>query len=333
MSRMKAAVYEGPESIVTREIPVPEAKAGWALIKVSYCGICGTDLNIYAGSHPRAMPQLVVGHEFSGTIVAHSSLPAGTPVTVRPLLSCGTCEPCRSGNAHVCETLRLLGIDRAGGMAEYVLAPEDEVYPLPPEMSLRRAALIEPFAVAVHAVRESGFRPGDRVTVFGAGPIGLCTAVALKLYGAGRVKVVEVQPFRKRLAESLGLEVVHPAENGADDRPADIVFDCAAHPSVARQLVQAVKVRGRIILVGTYKYPAELDLQNITFKEVQLRGTRVYARNDYDIAISLLNRDFDFESIITQEFPVESADEAFRLLASGGDCVKVMISLQEAGSK
>jgi 2-desacetyl-2-hydroxyethyl bacteriochlorophyllide A dehydrogenase len=330
---MKAAVYEGPESIVMREVPVPEAKPGWALIKVSYCGICGTDLNIYAGSHPRAKPQLVVGHEFSGTIVTHRTLPAGTPVTVRPLLSCGTCEPCRSGNAHVCETLRLLGIDRAGGMAEYVLAPEDEVYPLPPGMSLRRAALIEPFAVAVHAVRESGFKPGDRVAVFGAGPIGLCTAIALQLYGASRVKVIEVQPFRKRLAESLGLEVVHPEANGPDDRPSDMVFDCAAHPSVAGQLVQAVKVRGRIILVGTYKYPAALDLQNITFKEVQVMGTRVYTRQDYDIAISLLNRQFDFERMITQEFPVESADEAFRLLASGGDSVKVMISLQEDGTK
>lgn len=332
MSRMKAAVYEGPESIVAREVPVPEARTGWALIKVSHCGICGTDLNIYAGSHPRAQPQLVVGHEFSGTIVHHRSLPAGTPVTVRPLLSCGTCEPCRSGNAHVCETLRLLGIDRAGGMAEYVLAPEDEVYPLPPDMPLRRAALIEPFAVAVHAVRESGFRPGDRAAVFGAGPIGLCTAIALKLYGASRVKVVEVQPFRKQLAESLGLEVVHPEENGADE-PSDIVFDCAAHPSVARQLVGIVKVKGRIILVGTYKYPAELDLQNITFKEVELRGTRVYTRKDYDIAISLMKQDFDFERLITHEFPVDAADEAFRLLASGGDCVKVMISMREDGSK
>jgi (R,R)-butanediol dehydrogenase/meso-butanediol dehydrogenase/diacetyl reductase len=324
MSQMKAAVYVGPQKVAMHTLPIPEVKEGWALIKVDYCGICGTDLNIFSGSHPRAQEQLVIGHEFSGTIVNHPTLAEGTPVTVRPLLFCGECEPCQSGNSHVCESLGLLGIDQAGGMAEYVLAPVEEVYPLPADMSLKRGALIEPFAVAVHTVRESNFKPGDQVTVFGAGPIGLCTAVTLKLFGAQKVSVVEVQPFRKEVAESLGFEVIDPSE---DIPQTDVVFDCAAHPSVAKRLVSVTKIKGQIMLVGTYKYPTELDLQNITFKELSVKGTRVYTKKDYEIATSLLSADFDFEKLITQEFPLESVAKSFQLLTSGGDSVKVLISL------
>ena len=324
---MRAAVYEGPNKVVMRTVPLPECEEGWALIKVNYCGICGTDLNIFSGNHPRARESLILGHEFAGTIVQHPTLETGTPVTVRPLLYCGKCEPCQNGHAHVCKTLRLLGIDRAGGMAEYVAAPADEVYPLPPNMSLRRASLIEPFAVAIHAVRESRFKPGDSVTVFGAGPIGLCTAVALRLFGAGNITVVEVQPYRKTVANSLGFTVLDPSSVDIAIEEREIVFDCAAHPSVAQRIVSATKIRGQIVLVGTYKYPTELDLQNITFKEISLIGTRVYTKRDYEIAISLLSRKFDFEKMITDEFTIESVAEAFQLLTSGGDSVKVLISL------
>lgn len=324
---MKAAVYEGPQKVSMNELPLPEVKDGWALIKVKYCGICGTDLNIFSGNHPRAKGPLIIGHEFSGTIIDHPILKEGTPVTVRPLLFCGECEACQNGHTHVCKTLRLLGIDQAGGMAEYVLAPVEEIYPLPEKMSLKRGALIEPFAVAVHAVRESNFKPGDHVTVFGAGPIGLCTAVSLKLFGAQTISIVEVQPFRKQVAESLGFKVIDPTLSSENIPENDVVFDCAAHPSVAKQLVTVTKIKGQIVLVGTYKNPTELDMQNITFKEISVKGTRVYTKQDYEIATTLLATDFDFEKMITQEFSVESVNEAFQLLTTGGDSVKVLISL------
>ena len=323
MGKMKAAVYEGANEIVMRHVPIPQVKEGWSLLKVNYCGICGTDMNIYAGSHPRAKNTLVIGHEFSGEVIEHPTLAAGTQVTALPLLSCGECEPCRSGNSHVCESLGLLGIDEAGGMAEYVLVPADDVYPLSEGMSLKTGALIEPFAVAVHAVRESDFNMGDSVTVFGAGPIGLCTAIVLKLSGTRDISVVEVNPFRKKLAEDLGFSVV---ESAVDIPSSDMVFDCAAHPAVAAQLVKATKIKGQIVLVGTYKYPAELDLQNLTFKELSIKGTRVYTKKDYQTAISLLADDFNFEKMITQEFPVDRVNEAFEMIAANGDCVKILIS-------
>jgi (R,R)-butanediol dehydrogenase / meso-butanediol dehydrogenase / diacetyl reductase len=327
MSGMRAAVYNGAQKVSMEKLPIPELKDGWALVKVDYCGICGTDLNIYSGNHPRAEENLIIGHEISGRIVNHSTLEKGTLVTVRPLLFCGHCEPCQEGSTHVCESLGLLGIDIAGGMAEYVLVPEDEVYPLPLGMPAKIGALIEPFAVAVHAVRESQFKPGDQVTVFGAGPIGICTAITLKLFGARNIRVVEVQNFRKEIASSLGFIVIDPTEKDMKIPKSDVVFDCAAHPTVAKQLVSVTKVNGQIMLVGTYKYPTELDLQNITFKEISIKGSRVYTKKDYEIAISLLAADFDFEKIITQEFPIEKVEESFKLLISSGNSVKILIKM------
>jgi len=327
MNLMKAAVYESKKDITVLDRPIPDVKEGWALVKVDYCGICGTDLLIFSGNHPRAQKGLTIGHEFTGRIVNHPDLTEGTPVTVRPLLSCGECDPCLTGNSHVCESLGLLGIDQSGGMAEYVSVPVDEIYPLPSEISLKRGALVEPFAVAVHAIRLSNFKPGDLVTVFGAGPIGLSTAISLKLFGARQVTIVEVQPFRKEVAESLGFEVIDPSQSDTYIAEADIVFDCAAHQSVAKLLVKSTKIQGQIVLVGTYKYPTELDLQNITFKELSVKGTRVYTKKDYKIAISLLSTDFDFEKLITQEFPIGSVSKSFQFLTSGGNSVKVLISL------
>jgi (R,R)-butanediol dehydrogenase / meso-butanediol dehydrogenase / diacetyl reductase len=324
MRTVKAVVYEGAEKISVKEMEITDVREGWALIKISFCGICGTDLNIYSGNHPRAQAGLIIGHEFSGTIVSHSTLKEGTPVTALPLISCGQCEPCQTGQSHICEKLGLYGIDQAGGMAEYVLIPETEIFALPEELSLKRTALVEPFAVAVHAVRVSDFKPGDSVTVFGAGPIGVCTAIVLNLFGASSVKVVEKQPYRSEIAQSMGFEVIDPTVGEIPQ--ADVVFDCAAHPSVAEKLVAVTKVSGQIVLVGTYKFPTQLDLQNITFKELSVKGTRVYTKKDYDVAIALLEKDYDFEKMITHVYPSDEAAEAFTMLASGGDCVKALIS-------
>lgn len=331
---MAASVFEKANKIITDQIPIPQREAGWATIKVDYCGICGTDLNIYGGEHPRAKGPLVMGHEFAGTLVDHPDMKAGTPVTVRPILSCGTCEPCTKGFSHVCENLKLIGIDRDGAMAEYVNAPIDEIIPLPEGISTKHGALVEPLAVGVHAVRESDFKPGDQVVVFGAGPIGMCTAVALQLLGARKVIIVEVQEYRLQLAQRIGFSVINPIEDHVIDKIrsymggtlADLVFDCAAHPSVAEALVGVTKVRGQIVLVGTYKKPAALDLQNITFKEISVKGTRVYTKKDYEIALDLLVKDYDFEQLITHEIQLHDIQSGIEMLQQG-KAVKVIVSI------
>ena len=197
---MRAALWLGKEQVAVRVVPRPAVGPGQALIRVAYAGICGTDLMIYLGKHPRAKAPLIMSHEFCGVIAEADgeAYPAGAPVTVNPLLTCGQCYPCRHGLSHVCERLGLLGIDADGGFAEYALAPLHTVRPLPPGLPLVEAALIEPLAVAVHAVRASDLKVGDTVAVLGAGPIGIMVAQVARLGGARRVLISERSPRQLR---------------------------------------------------------------------------------------------------------------------------------------
>lgn len=160
---MRAAVYFGKENIQIRDWPAPQPSEGEVVVRVRYTGICGTDMAIYAGMHPRATPPLVPGHEIFGCIEALStntdcSLHVGARVVIYPLISCGRCGPCVEGDAHVCERLGLVGIDRDGGFAELVKVKSHQLVAIPNEIGDEEASLVEPLAAAVHAVRESGFR-------------------------------------------------------------------------------------------------------------------------------------------------------------------------------
>ena len=166
METMLAARYLGPGRIEAERVSVPQIDAGEALIQVDACGFCGSDLNIVAGTHPRARPPLTLGHELSGRIARMGEpsrdLADGDRVTAYPLITCGTCHACTHGNPHVCRQLRLFGFDVDGGMAQFVKLPVDALMKLPQEMPARIGALIEPLAVAVHgvgALRSKGSRP------------------------------------------------------------------------------------------------------------------------------------------------------------------------------
>jgi (R,R)-butanediol dehydrogenase/meso-butanediol dehydrogenase/diacetyl reductase len=329
-------VYRNPHEVVVEDKPMPEIAAGEVLVKVAYVGICGTDLNIFQGAHPRAKAPLIMGHEFAGTIVkGHPTLPEGTPVTVYPLLSCGHCGPCLSGAAHVCNTLRLIGIDRDGAMAEYVKVPADKILEIPRELPLKLGAFIEPLAVGVHAVRRSGYKPGDRAVVYGAGPIGLCVASCLKYFGASEVIVVETNPHRLEVAAKLGCATINGATEDVAARVkaltgganADFAFDCAAHPSVQATLLDVLRVQGTAIVVGSYKKPPEVDLLKVEFKELTIVGIRVYERRDFEIATEmLLSRRIDFDLLLT-ESPPEVAGAVFEDLVKGSNVIKMIFRL------
>jgi (R,R)-butanediol dehydrogenase / meso-butanediol dehydrogenase / diacetyl reductase len=332
---MKSIIYRGAQDVRFEEKSQPELGGDEVLIKVAYAGICGSDMNIYQGVHPRAKAPLVMGHEFSGTIVAgHPTLAVGTPVTVYPLLSCGHCEPCLNGYAHVCNTLKLIGIDCDGAMAEYVKVPVDKVMELPKTLSLKLGAFLEPLAVGVHAVRRSGYRPGDRAVVFGAGPIGLCVASCLKYFGA-QVIVVEANPYRLGVAKKLGCTTIDAANEAIVDKVreytkginADFAFDCAAHPSVQTHLMDVLKVQGTAVVVGSYKKPPEVDLLKVEFKELSMIGIRVYERRDFEIASEMMQSgSIDFELMLSESSP-EAAPEVFQGLLKGGNTIKMLFKM------
>ena len=333
---MKSIIYKGAGEVVSEEKAVPAPGAGEVLIKVAYAGICGSDMFIYQGTHPRAQAPLVMGHEFSGVIEAgHPTLAKGTPVTVYPLLSCGQCEPCKNGTPHVCNTLKLIGIDCDGGMAEYVKVPADKVVEIPAGLNLKLGAFIEPVAVGVHAVRRSGYKPGDTAVVYGAGPIGLCVAACLSYFGASRVLVIEANPYRLEIARKLGFTPIDAAHDDilaqvkahTGGLCADYAFDCAAHPSVQNTLMDVIKVRGTAVVVGSYKKPPEVDLLKVEFKELTLIGIRVYERRDFDIAARILaSGTIDFEQILTVSAP-EQVPQVFQDLLKGTNAIKMLFKL------
>jgi 2-desacetyl-2-hydroxyethyl bacteriochlorophyllide A dehydrogenase len=332
---MKAAVLTAPDTLELKQVALPEVPDDWALIKVEYTGLCGTDFSIYHGTHPRAETPLIMGHEITGTVAAAApGGPAeGTRVVVEPLLTCGECAPCVGGNTHVCRNLKLYGIDRPGSLAEYIALPAAALLPVDSAVPARQAALAEPLAVAVHAVSLSGLAGGERVAVFGAGPIGLLTALVARESGAAEVFLVEPSDHRREAARRFGFTAVAPGTDPTDTvramtdgGGADIVFDSAAHPSVAAALSGAARVRGTIVIVGVYKEPAKLDLQGITFAEQTVRGVRVYTRQDMERAVQLLESDvLRLGRVPVEVFPLEKAADAFAKAMAASGVLKVLV--------
>jgi (R,R)-butanediol dehydrogenase/meso-butanediol dehydrogenase/diacetyl reductase len=329
---MQALVWQGGDKVAVAEVPAPTPRDGWALVDVAFNGVCGTDLHIAAGEHPRAQPGLILGHEFVGALaVGVAGLAAGTPVAVEPLLADGTCRPCRSGRAHVCDDLRLLGIDVPGGAAERVAVPFERLLPLPAEIDLRRAAFVEPLAVAVHAVRRSRLTLGEPVLVAGAGPIGQAVSVCARLAGASVVYVAEPAPARRRVAEEFGAELLDPDDPGADlgrrtgGDGVPVVFDTAAHPAVAAGATAWASAGGRVVVVGAYSQPPPVNLQAVMFRELEMIGCRVYTREDMVAALALLATGrFDPDPLITSVVGLDEAPQALERLRSG-DELKVLI--------
>ena len=210
---MKALVYEGAKKAVLEEVEEPKKREGTVKLDIKYCGICGSDIGIYLGTHPRAKAPLVFGHEFLGIVAEDGQkFKKGDRVVPFPLLSCGQCRACRTGNEHVCNTLGLIGIDKDGGVCERIYVDEDVLYKVPDGVSDKAAAVIEPLAVIVRAIHQSGFKAMDTCVVIGAGPIGM-----LSRQESCRKKAVLYQGIdengcgcKKRLDKDKAATVIEP---------------------------------------------------------------------------------------------------------------------------
>lgn len=326
---MKAIRYLGAHKISVDDVEVPQVPQGWVLIEVAYAGICGSDLTIYAGKHPRAKPPLIMGHEFSGYIRSKSKFPKGTLVTVYPYLACGSCEICKRGDFHICENLRLIGIDLNGGMAEYAAVPENNIYPVRTGISPQLAAFIEPVGIAVHAVRKGGYSGDGRVVIFGAGAMGLLCGLVLRNFGATDILITDPNQSRNHLAAQMGFQTIAPEENSTDailrwthGKGADFVFDCAGNQSVVDVLPDVVRINGRIIIVAGYKDPPSMDFQKGMFRELTIQFVRNCSRSDFETACQIIHD--DYSRILNCTLPIADAQNAFNGPASA---YKVMFQI------
>ena len=308
----------------------PDPDQGQVAVDVGWVGLCGTDLHIVDGEHPRARFPLVLGHELVG--LALGGPLAGRHVVVDPLSSCGACAACRLGQGHVCAILRLLGIDRDGGLSGRVVVALDRLHALPDGLDPVLGVLAEPLAVAIHATRRAGVSSGDKVVIMGAGPIGLLLAIATRRAGASLILVVEPAPARREFAQVLGFAVLDPDDPLGDlDRRtsgwlADVLFDAAGAPAVAALMPRLVRPAGRIGLVGTYGRPVELDLQTVLFRELTLLGNRVYQPTDIDAALEMLAADpAELRPLVSAIVGLTEASTAFARLRAG-DGVKYVVA-------
>lgn len=339
---MKALVYTAPHSVEVRDVPIPEGRDGAAKVRMTYCGVCGTDIGIFAGKHPRARAPLVLGHEFVGEIdeIRNGSgrFSPGDRVVAYPLISCGKCRPCRTGTPHVCETLKLIGIDRDGGMAGYAWIDEDVLFKVPDDMSDAIAALVEPLAVVVRSLHQARFNLLDTTVVTGAGPIGVLTAIVLKHSGASRIVISDVDAARLELCSTLGFETVNVAEQSLVEHIADttggegvdIVFECSGVESAAAEMTKIARVGGTICMTGIHKAPRAVDLRDMNFKEQLLVGSRVYTKREFELAVAYAGAlAADLEKVVTQTVPLSGAAGVFDMIADPSvNTVKVLVDCQ-----
>jgi len=337
---MQAAFYNGDRAISLGDCSPVVPQAGEVQIRVSHCGLCGTDLHIYHGVMDARvkMPQ-IMGHEMSGTIQALgpgvTGWAIGDRVTVMPLDPCGECPACQRGHSHICHNLKFLGIDTPGALQSLWTVPAHTLHRLPDSLSLAHGALIEPLSVACHDVRLAEVQEGDTVVVLGGGPIGLLVALVAREAGA-RVLVSEINPFRIELAGSLGFETANPTEidlvelvNARTDQAgADIVFEVTGSKAAARSMTNLVRTRGTIVVVAIFGQPPEVDLFRFFWRELNLKGVRVYESQDFERAIALAaSGALPLDRLVSDIRPLESLKGGFEDMEAGGSVMKILMEV------
>jgi 2-desacetyl-2-hydroxyethyl bacteriochlorophyllide A dehydrogenase len=338
---MKAAFYVGNTTMTSGPQPAIEPGIGQAQIKVAYCGICGTDLHIFHGKMDRRvhLPQ-IVGHEMSGTISALGpgveGFSVGEAVTVMPLDPCNNCPACRAGHNHICQNLKFMGIDTPGAMQTYWTVPAHTLHHLPASLPFHTAAVVEPVSVACHAVRLGSVEAGKYVVVLGGGPIGTLVALVAKSNGA-RVLVSEINPYRLKLLREIDLEAMDPRQEDfprhvidqTEGAGADVVFEVTGSAASAELMTKLPRTRGRIVVVAIFADPPKVDLFRFFWRELQLRGTRVYEHQDFEAGIRLAaSGSLPLERLITQTYPLEQVQMGLEQMERGGAVMKVLVEVQ-----
>ena len=342
---MLAAQYVAGRGIEVAEVRPRPPGPGEVQLEVAYVGICGTDLHILAGHmDERVADHGVIGQEVSGRVAASgegvTGWSPGDPVTVMPLRWCGQCPTCRAGHAHICDRLDFVGIDSPGGMQQLWNVPQELLVPLPPGLSLRDAALVEPVAVAHHDVVRASLAKPEPALVVGGGPIGVLIAVVARARGA-EVLVAEPDPYRRSVVAGLGLDVVDP--RAADLSPtldawsqlagAAVTFEVSGTQGGLDLALDALGTRGRLVAVGIHADRRHVDMKRVFWKELTILGARVYDRADFTAAVELLATGaIPVDALVSTTAALADAPAAFESLAQGGRVMKVLLDCESGGA-
>lgn len=345
---MKAAVFHAPGDVRVETYESPELQPGMVLLRIRRAGICGSDLHYYEQGHcGPSFPEspFILGHEFSGEIAAVGdcveNVRVGQRVTANPARACGFCEFCKAGRGNLCPKTIMLGsagskphID--GAMAEYVAVRADQVHALPDEMSDEIGAMIEPLAVAIHAIKRAGGVSGKRVLVLGAGTIGRMAAGAAKAYGAGPLAITDIVAERRKKASESGVPHVFDPEDRDFLSEAieltgpgfDVIIEASASPRALRQAFEIVRPGGTIVQIGTV--PNEdipLPAIRIMRKEINYIGSQRYGDHFEEAIRMVASGGFDLRPLASDTFKTDDAAKAFKVAADRAHSLKVQLEL------
>jgi len=335
---MRAAVTRGGSSLAVERVARPEPGPGEVRVRVTACGICGSDLHLLRAGF--MAPGHTPGHEMAGRVDALGSgvrgLREGQAVAVEPFRSCGSCALCAAGRDPLCREARLLGVHAPGGLAEYVVAPARRLFPAPDDLAAPLAALAEPLAVSVHGLRRGALVAGERVVVLGAGSVGLLTLLAARALGAGETWITARHAHQAEVARQLGAaRVLAEGEAPAPGDEADLVVETVG--GGADTLAEAaawVRPAGRVVVLGVFLAPVVLQTLPLLMKEASLlwsycyqhpaddsahrplavRGKGRLETADFADALAILDRERERAArVASHAVPLDEVERAFAL--------------------
>lgn len=347
---MKALLLSEYNRLEIVDVPMPRPGPDEVLVRVEACGICGSDVHGYDGSTGRRIPPIIMGHEAAGTVAATGAsavrLKEGDRITFDSTIYCGECEYCRRGDVNLCDHRQVLGVStpeyrRPGAFADFVVVPKRVVHHLPAELPFADAAMIEPLAVAVHAVRISQVPDNATTLVVGAGMIGLLVLQALQEAGRARgsahqVFVVDVDDTRLELARQLGAtvtinaktsDVVSEVQRLTSGVGVDVALEAVGATATIKTAVESVRKGGAVTLIGNVAPTAEIPLQVVVSRQIRLQGSAA-SSGEYPECIDMLSRGaVNVKPLISMVAPLDEGPRWFeRLHAREANLMKVILT-------
>lgn len=315
----QSLILHRPGVIEIRQADRPSIGSNEVLVKVSTCGICGTDRHIFHGTYPASLP-VSLGHEFAGIIEETGSgvkiASVGDFVTVNPNIWCGHCPSCLQGSPHLCTGMRALGVNLNGGLSSYCVVPEELIYTMAPGVDPLKACLAEPISCVLHGLDRLQIRAGYRAAVFGGGFIGQLMLQTLRLQGASEVTLIEPQAHKRKVAEELGFQAIDPfaGKSALEELTGlDVTVDCAGTGDVLMQCIRATKQGGDILLFAAYPQGKTVPVEpyEIFRKELRVIGSFTYPDTQVR-AIRLIEAGaYKLDQIIT-EIALEEVEDLLR---------------------
>ena len=338
---MKQAIMTAPGEIEIREIDPPRPGSGEVLLRIQRIGVCGSDVHVFHGKHPYTGYPVVQGHEFSATVeeigAGVTGLKPGSKVTSMPQVVCGECAPCQRGDYHICDRLKVQGFQSPGCAQELWVTAADKIISLPDDFSFEQGALVEPVSVAVHATSRAGKLQGKRVAVLGAGPIGNLVAQVARAEGA-QVLITDVSEHRLEIARRCDLKhTSNPSRESLQQAathvfgPAgfEVALECVGAEATMSAAIETIAKGGTIIVVGVFGEKPRLDMGLVQDRELNLHGTLMYKREDYERAVELIESgQIITEPLMSRHFRMEDYLAAYKFIDAERDkSMKVFIDI------